>query len=155
MDGPLLNATKNSHLYVYQFSRNFPTYTFIQSYIYISFSENVPPILLFGIVVYSELQNTFLFQKVFQLALEESDSKDQSQDKQGDLDFDLWWAFITHIFLAGQHTSTNLFILEVKIVNLYKLTLTDGPILSNFFLPTSFFSIFTLKVNMPHCELRS
>ena len=58
------------------------------------------------------------------MALEESDSKDQSQDKQGDLDFDLWWAFITHIFLAGQHTSTNLFILEVKIVNLYKLTLT-------------------------------
>ena len=110
--GPLLSAIKT------------PSYTFIQTYTFInfkevknfiSFSENFPPILLFGIVVYSELQNTFLFQKVFQLALEESDSKDQSQDKQGDLDFDLWWAFITHIFLAGQHTSTDLFILDEKI----------------------------------------
>ena len=55
IDGPLLNAAKNSHLCVYQFSRIFPTYTFIQSYISITFWENFPPILLFGLVVYSEL----------------------------------------------------------------------------------------------------
>ena len=38
-----LNATK------------IPTYTFIQSYIFISFSENFPPKLLFGTVFYLEL----------------------------------------------------------------------------------------------------
>ena len=46
-----------SGLYVYQIPRNFPTYTFIQSYIFINFFENFPPILLFGIVVYLELQS--------------------------------------------------------------------------------------------------
>ena len=52
---------KNSHLYIYSglyfllFLRKFPTYTLIQSYTFISFQKKIPPILLFGTVVYSEL----------------------------------------------------------------------------------------------------
>ena len=53
--GPLLSTTKKFPPIRLLFSRNFPTYTFIQSYILISFWGNFPPILLFGLVVYSEL----------------------------------------------------------------------------------------------------
>ena len=46
-----------SGLYFYSFLKKNPTYTFIQSYTFISFPKKIPPILLFGTVVYSELQS--------------------------------------------------------------------------------------------------